>query len=66
MKMMFAVADADGDGEVSLEEMQEIQARLFRAMDADDSGGLTREEIGAFMRPDRPTGRGPDAEPPAE
>ncbi|SFI73252.1 hypothetical protein [Albimonas pacifica] len=58
MKMMFAVADADGDGEVSLEEMQEIQARIFRAMDADDSGGLTPEEIRGFMKPERGMGRG--------
>ncbi len=59
MKMMFAVADADGDGEVSLEEMQEIQARIFRAMDEDASGGLTPEEIRAFMKPGHGMARGP-------
>ncbi len=53
MKMMFAIADADGNGEVSLEEMQEIHARIFRAVDADGNGGVTRDEIRGFMRPDR-------------
>ncbi len=53
MKMMFAIADADGNGEVSLEEMQEIHARMFRAVDADGNGGVTQEEIRTFMRPER-------------
>lgn len=49
MRIMFAVADENGDGTLSLEEMQTMHARIFRAADADGDGSLTLEEIRSFM-----------------
>ncbi|MAS41926.1 MAG: hypothetical protein CML46_21990 [Rhodobacteraceae bacterium] len=60
MRMMFAIADADGNGSISLEEMQEIHARMFRAVAADHDGGVT--PMRAFMHPGGPTA-GAEAKP---
>jgi hypothetical protein len=49
MRLVFAIADADGDGGLSLEETADIQARIFSAIDADDDGTMTPEELQAFM-----------------
>ncbi len=50
MRIMFAVIDADGDGALSLEEVQEVHARIFNHIDADDDGRVTPEEMQAFFR----------------
>ena len=50
MKIMFAIADADGDGALSFEEVTAIHQRIFDAVDADNDGKVTPEEVHAFMR----------------
>jgi hypothetical protein len=49
MRMMLIVMDTDGDGALSLEEMQSVHARVFAAMDANTDGRVTHEEMKAFM-----------------
>jgi len=49
MRMMLIVMDADGDGALSLEEVQAVHARVFAAMDADGDGRVTPEEMETFM-----------------
>lgn len=49
MRMMLIVMDTDGDGALSLEEVQAVHARVFSAMDADGDGRVTPEEMEAFM-----------------
>lgn len=49
MQIMFAVMDANGDGALSLEEIQEAHARIFAHVDADDDGKVTQDELGAFF-----------------
>ena len=51
MKIMFAVADVDGDGALSFEEVTTIHKRIFDKMDANKDGKVTPEEVQAFMRP---------------
>ena len=51
MKIMFAVADANGDGALSFEEVTAIHKRIFDSVDANKDGKVTTEEIHAFMRP---------------
>ena len=50
MKIMFAIADADGDGALSFEEVTAIHKRIFDAVDADRDGKVTPEEVQAFVR----------------
>jgi hypothetical protein len=50
MKIMFAIADADGDGALSFEEVTAIHKRIFDKMDANQDGKVTLEEVQAFMR----------------
>jgi Ca2+-binding EF-hand superfamily protein len=50
MKIMFAIADADGDGALSFEEVTAIHQRIFSGVDADKDGKVTPEEVQAFMR----------------
>ena len=49
MRMMFAIVDADGDGELSLAEVQDFQARIFNALDDDGDGGVSMDEIESFF-----------------
>lgn len=49
LRIMFAIMDANGDDSLSLEEVQEFHARIFRAIDADDDGGVTQAELRGFM-----------------
>jgi hypothetical protein len=48
-RLIFALMDADGDGTISLAEFQSAYERIFRAMDSNKDGKLTREEMIAFM-----------------
>lgn len=50
MKIMFAIADTDGDGGMSFEEITAIQKRIFDKVDADKDGKVTPEEVQTFMR----------------
>lgn len=48
-KILFALLDANGDGAVTLQEMNDLHERIFNAMDRNDDGGVTRGEIRAFF-----------------
>lgn len=50
MRMMMILMDTDGDGALSLEEVQAVHERVFRAIDADGDDRVTLEEIRSFMR----------------
>lgn len=50
MKIMFAIADADGDGSLSFEEVTAIHKRIFDRVDANKDGKVSPEEIREFMR----------------
>ena len=50
MKIVFALADADGNGGLSLDELATIQTRIFAAVDADKDGNVKPEELQAFIR----------------
>ena len=50
MRIMFAIADADGDGALSFEEVTAIHKRIFDAVDADKDGKVTPEEVQVFVR----------------
>lgn len=50
MKIMFAIADADGDGALSFEEVTTIHKRIFDKVDADKNTKITPEEMRTFMR----------------
>lgn len=45
---MVAIADADGDGALSFEEVTVIHKRIFDSVDANRDGKVTREEMQAF------------------
>jgi hypothetical protein len=49
MKMMFAVADTNGDGGVSFDEITTIQKRIFDQVDDNKDGKVTSEEVQNFM-----------------
>ena len=49
LRTILALVDVNGDGALSLEEVQAASIRIFEAADADADGRLTTEEIGAFM-----------------
>ena len=49
MRMMLVLVDTDGDGALSLEEIQAVHARMFTATDANGDGRVTPEEMEAFM-----------------
>lgn len=48
-RIIFALMDADGDGNLSLPEFQAAHERIFKAMDRDKDGKLTFEEMMTFM-----------------
>lgn len=50
MRMMIVMLDTDGDGMLSLEEVQAMHARMFKAMDVSKDGRLTAEEMPRFMQ----------------
>jgi hypothetical protein len=49
MRLMFALADDDGDGAVSLKEFGAANAKVFKHIDADHDGKATRAEIELFF-----------------
>jgi hypothetical protein len=49
--MMVVLTDGDGDGAVSLEEMNEANIKVFKQVDANGDGNATRVEIEAFFSP---------------
>ncbi len=50
MKIMFTIADVDGDGALTFEEVTAIHKRIFNKLDANKDGKVTPEEVQAFMR----------------
>jgi hypothetical protein len=50
MQVVFALMDADGNGTLSLQEVQDAHARIFSHMDANNDGELTKAEIRAFFQ----------------
>jgi Ca2+-binding EF-hand superfamily protein len=50
LRVLMVMLDTDGDGALSLEEIQAVHQRMFKAIDADNNGRLTVEEIQRFMR----------------
>ncbi|HRO57882.1 MAG TPA: EF-hand domain-containing protein [Burkholderiaceae bacterium] len=50
MTMMIVMMDTNGDGALSLEEVQAVHARMFKYADSDKDGKLTREELQGFLR----------------
>ncbi|MEE1612894.1 EF-hand domain-containing protein [Microvirga sp. CF3016] len=50
MKIFFAIADANGDGGLSFDEVTAIHKRIFDRVDANKDGKAMPEEIQAFMR----------------
>src|SRR5688572_18134110 len=49
MRILFAVVDSDGDGALSLVEIQEFHGRIFEAVDGNGDGRVDMEEIGSFF-----------------
>jgi hypothetical protein len=56
-RMIFALMD-DGDGQISLQEVQAAHERIFKAMDSNKEGQVTQDEMQAFMH-GRPGGPAP-------
>lgn len=50
MKIFFAIADANDDGGLALDDVTAIHKRIFDKVDANKNGRATPEEIQAFMR----------------
>ena len=50
MKIMFAVADTDGDGGLSFEEVMAVHKRIFDSVDANKDGKVMLEEMQTFMQ----------------
>jgi hypothetical protein len=42
--------DTDGDGALSLEEVQAAHAKIFKSIDADKHGKVTPTEVQMFFR----------------
>jgi len=50
VKVMFAIADTNGDGALSFDEVMAIHKRIFDAIDANKDGKVTPEELQRFMQ----------------
>jgi Ca2+-binding EF-hand superfamily protein len=50
MKVIFAVADTNGDGALSFEEITAIHKRIFDGVDVSKDGKVSVEELQSFMR----------------
>jgi EF hand len=55
MRVMMILMDTDGDGALSLEEVQSGHAKIFKAIDADKDGKVTLTEVQTFFRGGSPT-----------
>ena len=65
MMRMLMVMDTDGEGARSLEKMQAVHARRFAAMDGNDVGRLSPEEMEGFIHGEaEERGAGPGVHPP--
>lgn len=51
MKIMFAIADMNGDGGLSFDEVMAIHKRIFDSVDANKDGKVVPDEVQAFMTP---------------
>lgn len=49
MGMMMVMIDTDGDGALSLQEVQAVHARMFNYIDANKDGKVTPEELQSFF-----------------
>ena len=49
MTMMMIMMDTNGDGALSLEEVQAVHTRMFNYVDADKDGKVTPEEMQSFF-----------------
>lgn len=49
MKIMFVIADANGDGGISFDELTIIYKRLFDKVDVNKDSKVTPDEVLAFM-----------------
>ena len=49
MVLMMIMVDTNGDGVLSLEEVQAVHARIFNYADTDDDGRLTLDELRSFF-----------------
>lgn len=52
MTMMMVMMDSDGDGALSLDEVQAVHTRMFNYADADKDGKLTPQELRGFFHGD--------------
>src|SRR5215217_5281085 len=50
MKVMFAIADTNGDGALSFDEVTAVHKRIFDVIDANKDGRVTPEELQRFMQ----------------
>ncbi|WP_119269901.1 EF-hand domain-containing protein [Taklimakanibacter deserti] len=57
LRLMTILMDTDGDGALSLEEVQAAHVKIFKAVDADKNGKIAVEEIQTFF------GGGPSPSP---
>ena len=55
MRAMMILMDTDGDGALSLEEVQTAHAKFFKAIDANKDGKVTLGEMQMFFRGGYPT-----------
>jgi hypothetical protein len=55
MRITMILMDNDGDGALSLEEVQAGHAKIFKVIDADKDGKVTLTEVETFFRGGSPT-----------